>query len=144
MARPLNRGLSPNQLLHRKSRGNPRTAAAGPARVVIHIHLQAKTSRFGAHVFEEVNPGSRAELDRTLRRALIHVHNRDSPYPGAFHRFKIRGDGVAVDIAIEPEPEHPRTCRVRWMHEALFQSGAGCVRWDCTAECYCEADRSNL
>ena len=129
MARPFDVGLGPNDLLHRKFRRDPRTAAAAPASVIIHIDLQSQTMGFGADMLKQLAPDRRTERRLAFGRALVHFHDEHAADAGPLHRLEVGGDAVTGQIAIEPEPIHPRSRRSRWLQEALFQtagSANGC------------------
>ena len=49
-------GFRGDDLLHGQLGRDPRAAAAAPAGVVVHVHLQAQPVRFAAHVLEQAAP----------------------------------------------------------------------------------------
>ena len=102
-------GFRPGQLLHGLLRGDPRSAAAIPAGVIVHVDLQSHAAGFGVDVAEQVAPGLFHEIHRPHRRPLVHLHNESAADAGAPHGFKIGGDAIARDVAIEPEPINPGT-----------------------------------
>ena len=56
VSEPLKPGLAPGQLLHGLLGADPRAAAAAPARVVVHIDLQAEPLRLATEVFKQLHP----------------------------------------------------------------------------------------
>ena len=115
-------GLGPDDLLHGQLGRDPRPAAAAPAGVVVHVHLQPQPVRLGADMLEQLAPQRPAEPRRAFRRALVHLHDQHAADAHALHRLQVGGDAVAGDVAVQREPIDPRPGGVGRLEEAFFQS----------------------
>ena len=114
-------GFGRDDLLHGQVGRDPRAAAAAPAGVVVHVHLQAQPVRLGADVLEQAAPQRAAKRRVAFGRALVHLHDQHAADADALHRFEVRGDAVAGDVAVQPEPIDPRPGGVGGMGEASLQ-----------------------
>ena len=111
LARTLDRGFRPDDFLHGVFGLDPRSAAAVPAGVVVHIDFDPQPAGFGDHVLEQLAPLRTGERHRAQRNALVDLHNQHAADADAVHRFKIGGDAFAGDVAVQPEPIDPRLGR---------------------------------
>jgi hypothetical protein len=102
-------GFAPHDFLHRQLGRNPRSPAAAPAGVVVHVNFQPKPVCLAADVFKQLPPGRRPKSSRPFWCSLVHLHDQHATYPHAPHRFQVRRDAVAGDIPIQPKPVNPRT-----------------------------------
>ena len=107
--------------LHRFFQWHPWSTAAAPARTVVHIDLDAQPARLVERMGEQLLPFPAHHCDRSRRHTLVNFKNNRAAYTRTFHRLEILGDPHPRDVAVVPEPKHPRAGRIRRRDEMGFQ-----------------------
>jgi len=102
------------------SSGVLRPAAAFPAGVVVHIHLQAQPVGLGASVLEQLAPLGTCKRHGPDGRPVVQLHEQHATDPNPLHRLKIGRNPFARHVAVHPAPIHPRPGGAGWRTEIAF------------------------
>ena len=100
---------------------DPWPAAARPARPGVQGDLKPEPLRLEHGMLEQGPPRLTHEVDRAPGNADVHLHDDHAADAGLAHRFEVSGDALAAQVAVHPEPVHPRPRSVRRLPEPLFQ-----------------------
>ena len=77
--------------------------------------------RFARDMLEQLPPPGLTERRHPFRSALVHFHDEHPADADALHRLQVRGDAIAGDVTVEPEPINPRPGGRGRVGEPLFQ-----------------------
>ncbi len=87
---------------------NAPAAGAAPAGAVVEAELQSQPLAFPGRMAEEIVPFGGVEGHGAVRDRTRGVEELDAAEARAGERLEVGGDAVAGNVAVKPEPVHPR------------------------------------